>query len=84
LPGFAHIANSTANNPLASLLVAIPISFALIVLSSRIWCAHGPFAVLLLAVSILFQGQRNLAFDSFLFAFPPLCRNIPTSRSCFA
>ncbi|RWC82907.1 hypothetical protein EN858_29860 [Mesorhizobium sp. M4B.F.Ca.ET.215.01.1.1] len=86
MPDFAHIANSIANDPLASLLLAIPISFALIVLSSRIWWVHGPFAVLLLAVSILFQSQRNLAFDSFLvglFAFPPLCRDIPNQPLLF-
>ncbi|RWL75795.1 MAG: hypothetical protein EOR69_31570 [Mesorhizobium sp.] len=83
---FAHIANSFANDPLASLLLAVPISFALIVLSSRIWWVHGPFAFLLLSVSILYHSQRHLAFDSFLvglFAFPPLCRDIPNQPLLF-
>ncbi|TIO28613.1 hypothetical protein, partial [Mesorhizobium sp.] len=80
MPDFAHIATSFANDPLASLLLAIPLSFALIVFSAKIWWIHGPLAVLLLTASIFFHDQRHLALDSFLvglFAFPPLCRDIP-------
>lgn len=60
-------------------MLAIPLSFALIVVSERIWWVHGPFALALLIVSILFLDQRHLALDSFLvglFAFPPLCRDV--------
>ena len=75
MPDFAHIASSFATDPLASLMLAIPLSFALIVVSERIWWVHGPFALVLLIVSILFLDQRHLALDSFLvglFAFPAL------------
>ncbi|MDX0234323.1 hypothetical protein GOC14_27975 [Sinorhizobium meliloti] len=77
---FAHIASSFATDPLASLTLAIPLSFALIVVSERIWWVHGPFALVLLILSLFFLDRRHLALDSFLvglFAFPPLCRDIP-------
>jgi hypothetical protein len=80
LPDFAHIASSFATDPLAGLLLAIPLSFALLTLSAKLWWVHGPLAALLLVASILLHDQRHLAFDSFLvglFAFPPLCRDIP-------
>lgn len=86
MPDFAHIASSFATDPLASLMLAIPLSFALIVVSERIWWVHGPLALLLLIVSILFLDQRHLALDSFLvglFAFPPLCRDIPNQPMLF-
>jgi ATP/ADP translocase len=47
---------------------------------------HGPLALLLLIVSILFLDQRHLELDSFLvghFAFPPLCRDIPNQPMLF-
>ena len=47
---------------------------------------HGPLALVLLIVSILFLDQRHLALDSFLvglFAFPPLCRDIPNQPMLF-
>ncbi|MGH0264806.1 hypothetical protein NKY45_25630 [Sinorhizobium meliloti] len=86
MPDFAHIASSFATDPLASLMLAIPLSFALIVVSERIWWVHGPFALALLIVSILFLDQRHLALDSFLvglFAVPPLCRDIPNQPTLF-
>ncbi|WP_234893757.1 hypothetical protein [Sinorhizobium meliloti] len=86
MPDFAHIASSFATDPLASLMLAIPLSFALIVVSERIWWVHGPFALVLLIVSILFLDRRHLALDSFLvglFAFPPLCRDIPNQPMLF-
>lgn len=86
MPDFAHIASSFATDPLASLLLAIPLSFALIVVSERIWWVHGPFALVLLILSILFLDRRHLALDSFLvglFAFPPLCRDIPNQPMLF-
>ncbi|WP_341858092.1 hypothetical protein [Sinorhizobium medicae] len=67
-------------------MLAIPLSFALIVVSERIWWVHGPFALVLLIVSILFLDQRHLALDSFLvglFAFPQLCRDIPNQPMLF-
>ncbi|VTZ59922.1 hypothetical protein EMEDMD4_1280109 [Sinorhizobium medicae] len=67
-------------------MLAIPLSFALIVVSERIWWAHGPFALVLLILSILFLDRRHLALDSFLvglFAFPPLCRDIPNQPMLF-
>ncbi|MBD9524492.1 hypothetical protein IB262_31905 [Ensifer sp. ENS02] len=86
MPDFAHIANSFATDPLASLLLAIPLSFALIVVSEKIWWVHAPLAAALLIVSILFLDQRHLALDCFLvglFAFPPLCRDIPNQPLLF-
>ncbi|MDX0574677.1 hypothetical protein GOD68_31495 [Sinorhizobium medicae] len=86
MPDFAHIASSFATDPLASLMLAIPLSFALIVFSERIWWVHGPFALALLILSILFLDRRHLALDSFLvglFAFPPLCRDIPNQPMLF-
>jgi hypothetical protein len=86
LPDFAHIANSFATDPLASLLLAIPLSFALIVVSEKIWWVHAPLSAALLIVSILFLDQRHLALDCFLvglFAFPPLCRDIPNQPLLF-
>ncbi|MDX0561961.1 hypothetical protein GOD17_27615 [Sinorhizobium medicae] len=86
MPDFAHIASSFATDPLASLMLAIPLSFALIVVSERIWWVHGPLALVLLILSILFLDQRHLALDSFLvglFAFPPLCRDIPNQPMLF-
>ncbi|MDX0134734.1 hypothetical protein GOC29_29055 [Sinorhizobium meliloti] len=86
MPDFAHIASSFATDPLASLLLAIPLSYALIVVSERIWWVHGPFALVLLILSILFLDRRHLALDSFLvglFAFPPLCRDIPNQPMLF-
>lgn len=67
-------------------MLAIPLSFALIVVSERIWWLHGPFALALLILSILFLDRRHLALDSFLlglFAFPPLCRDIPNQPMLF-
>jgi len=67
-------------------MLAIPISFALIVLSEKIWWVHGPPAFVLLIVSIIFLEKRHLALDSFLvgiFAFPPLCRDIPNQPLLF-
>lgn len=67
-------------------MLAIPLSFALIVVSERIWWVHGPFALVLLILSILFFDRRHLALDSFLvglFAFPSLCRDIPNQRMLF-
>ncbi|WGI76156.1 hypothetical protein QC756_19120 (plasmid) [Sinorhizobium meliloti] len=67
-------------------MLAIPLSFALIVVSERIWWVHGPFALALLILSILFLDRRHLALDSFLvglFAFPPLCRDIPNQPMLF-
>lgn len=67
-------------------MLAIPLSFALIVVSERIWWVHGPFALVLLILSILFLDRRHLALDSFLvglFAFPPLCRDIPIQPLLF-
>lgn|GEM_PF-605253 len=86
MPDFAHIASSFATDPLASLMLAIPLSFALIVVTERIRWVHGPFALVLLILSILFLDQRHLALDSFLvghFAFPPLCRDIPNQPMLF-
>lgn len=86
MPDFAHIASSFATDPLASLMLAIPLSFALIVVSERIWWVHGPLALVLLILSILCLDQRHLALDSFLvglFAFPPLCRDIPNQPMLF-
>ncbi|MDW9776194.1 hypothetical protein GOA89_31030 [Sinorhizobium meliloti] len=86
MPDFARIASSFATDPLASLMLAIPLSFALIVVSERIWWVHGPFALVLLILSILFFDRRHLALDSFLvglFAFPSLCRDIPNQRMLF-
>ncbi|WP_234834099.1 hypothetical protein [Sinorhizobium meliloti] len=74
MPDFAHIASSFATDPLASLMLAIPLSFALIVVSERIWWVHGPFALALLIVSILFLDQRHLALDSFSSAYSPVRR----------
>lgn len=86
MPDFAHIAISFANDSFASLLLAIPLSFALIIFSAKIWWVHAPLAVLILIVSIFFHDQRHLALDSFLvglFAFPPLCRDIPNRPLLF-
>ncbi|WP_104668209.1 hypothetical protein [Ensifer adhaerens] len=86
MPDFARIANAFATDPLASLLLAIPLSFALIVVSEKIWWVHAPLAAALLIVSILFLDQRHLALDCFLvglFAFPPLCRDIPNQPLLF-
>lgn len=86
MPSVAHIANSFATDPLASLLLAIPLSFALIVASERIWWIHAPLAAALLIVSIFFLNQRHLSLDCFLvglFAFPPLCRDIPNQPLLF-
>lgn len=83
---FAHIANSFATDPLASLLLAIPLSFALIVVSEKNWWVHAPLAAALLIVSILCLDQRHLALDCFLvslFAIPPLCRDIPNQPLLF-
>lgn len=80
MPDFAHIANSFATDPVASLLLAMPLSFALIIPSARIWWIHGPLAALFLTASLFLSNQRNLAFDSYLvalFAFPAICRDIP-------
>lgn len=67
-------------------MLAIPLSFALIVVSERIWWVHAPFAMVLLIVAILFLDQRHLALDNFLVglcAFPPLCRDIPNQPMLF-
>ncbi|WP_370007055.1 hypothetical protein [Sinorhizobium fredii] len=67
-------------------MLAIPLSFALIVVSERFWWVHGPLALVLLIDSILFLDQHRLALDSFLvglFAFPPLCRDIPNQPLLF-
>ncbi|RWQ32537.1 MAG: hypothetical protein EOS21_31395, partial [Mesorhizobium sp.] len=65
MPDFAHIASSFATDPLAGLLLAIPLSFALITVSAKLWWVHAPLAALLLVASILLHDQRHLAFDSF-------------------
>ncbi|XOK15629.1 hypothetical protein ACI6PO_27735 (plasmid) [Agrobacterium tumefaciens] len=86
MPDFAHIANSFATDPLASLLLAIPLSFALIIVSEKIWWVHALLAAGLLIVSILLFDQRHLALDCFLVglsAFPPLCRDIPNQPLLF-
>ncbi|WP_457812209.1 hypothetical protein [Sinorhizobium meliloti] len=47
---------------------------------------HGPFALALLILSILFLDRRHLALDSFLvglFAFAPLSRDIPNQPMLF-
>ncbi|WP_288142449.1 hypothetical protein [Mesorhizobium sp.] len=82
MPDFAHIATSFVNDPLASLLLAIPLSFALIAFSAKIWWIHGPLAVLLLTVSIFFHDQRHLALDSFWSVFSPSRRFAGTSPIC--
>ncbi|WP_245477608.1 hypothetical protein [Mesorhizobium sp. M5C.F.Cr.IN.023.01.1.1] len=81
MPDFAHIVTSFVNDPLASLLLAIPLSFALIAFSAKIWWIHGPLAVLLQTVSIFFHDQRHLALDSFgrSFRFPAALPGRPQS-----
>lgn len=67
-------------------MLAIPLSFALIVVPEKFWWVHGPLALVLLIDSILFLDQHHLALDSFLvglFAFPPLCRDIPNQPLLF-
>ena len=86
MPDFAHIANAFATDPLAGMLLAIALSFVLVILSERLWWIHGAFGLLLLIVSIIVHDQRHLSFDSFLvalFAFPPLCRDIPNQPLLF-
>ncbi|BCH62693.1 hypothetical protein RvVAT039_pl12600 (plasmid) [Agrobacterium vitis] len=80
MPDIAHIATSFAIDPMAALLVAIPLSLALIVPCERLWSIHAPCALVLLVVSALFQAERHLALDSYLvgfFAFAAVCRDIP-------
>ncbi|WP_318877445.1 hypothetical protein [Sinorhizobium meliloti] len=85
MPDFAHIASSFATDPLTSLLLAIPLSFALIVVSERIWWVHGPFALVLLILSIPFSIDVIWRWTAFSSAYSPFHRfagTFPTSR-CF-
>ncbi|RRD20799.1 hypothetical protein [Brucella pituitosa] len=76
----AHIALNFARDPMACLLLAILLSFLLIIPSSKIWWVHGIIAALLLTTSLFFHEQRQMSFDAFLigvFAYPAVCRDIP-------
>ncbi len=76
----AYIALSFARDPMACLLLAILLSFLLIIASSKIWWVHGTLAALFLTVSLFFHEQRQMSFDAFLiglFAYPAVCRDIP-------
>jgi len=80
LSEIAHIALNFARDPMACLLLAILLSFLLIIPSSKIWWVHGIIAALLLTTSLFFHEQRQMSFDAFLigvFAYPAVCRDIP-------
>ncbi|GAA5543615.1 hypothetical protein [Brucella sp. NBRC 113783] len=76
----AYIALNFSRDPMACLLLAILLSFLLIIPSSKIWWVHGTIAALFLTVSLFFHEQRQMSFDAFLigvFAYPAVCRDIP-------
>ncbi|MGP3713004.1 hypothetical protein ACS5UA_19500 [Brucella sp. RRSP16] len=76
----AHIALNFARDPMACLLLAILLSFLLIIPSSKIWWVHGIIAALFLTISLFFHEQRQMSLDAFLigvFAYPAVCRDIP-------
>lgn len=78
----AHIAATAATDPTTCLLIVVPLSFALIPLAERVWWIHGPVAIAILAYSLVMHTGRSLPLNSFLvglFAFAPLCRDIPNT-----
>lgn len=80
MPDLAHIATSLATDPLAGLLLAIPLSIALIIPAQKLWWIHAPLAISLLILSLAFHDERHLSFDSYLvglFAFAAVSRDIP-------
>ncbi len=80
MPDLAHIATSLATDPLAGLLLAIPLSIALIIPAQKLWWIHAPLAISLLILSLAFHDKRHLSFDSYLvglFAFAAVSRDIP-------
>lgn len=79
MPDLAHIATSLATDPLAGLLLAIPLSIALIIPAQKLWWIHAPLAISLLILSLAFHDKRHLSFDSYLvglFAFAAVSRDI--------
>lgn len=80
MPDLAQIATSLATDPLAGLLLAIPLSIALIIPAQKLWWIHAPLAISLLILSLAFHDKRHLSFDSYLvglFAFAVVSRDIP-------
>lgn len=80
MPDLAHIGASFATDPLAGLLLAIPLSIVLIIPAQKLWWIHAPLATLLLILSLIAQDKRHLSFDSYLvgiFAFAAVSRDIP-------
>uniref|UniRef100_A0A7C1NVR1 Uncharacterized protein n=1 Tax=Agrobacterium albertimagni TaxID=147266 RepID=A0A7C1NVR1_9HYPH len=79
MPDFAHIATSLATDPLAGLLLAIPLSIALVIPAQKLWWIHALIAAFLLILSLAFHDKRHLSFDSYLvglFAFAAVSRDI--------
>lgn len=65
---------------MAGLLLAIPLSIALIIPAQKLWWIHAPLAISLLILSLAFHDKRHLSFDSYLvglFAFAAVSRDIP-------
>lgn len=80
MPDLAHIATSLATDPLAGLLLAIPLSIVLVIPAQKLWWIHAPLAICLLILSLGFHEKRHLSFDSYLvglFAFAAVSRDIP-------
>lgn len=80
MPDFAHIAVSFATDPLAGLLLAIPLSIVLIIPAERLWWLHAPLAAILFIGSLVFHEKRHLSFDSHLVglvAFAAVSKDIP-------
>lgn len=87
MPDLAHIATSLVTDPLAGLLLAIPLSIALIIPAQKLWWIHAPLAISLLILSLAFHDKRHLSFDSYLvglFAFAAVSRDIPNSHCSIA